>query len=167
MVAFMLHDPRMKALDGAINSFSKLIEASISKAAKARYKPAQTRHGKAPLPTIFLFVTNEFNFRVDQDGLRDLLGIGIPGISADGKYHHTQRNTNLRRSKPRAVEISHGVPHVGYQFQQFRSTKGFDRLGDLKESGIAHAQHFADHWNFSATFASTRTTRSIASPCTA
>jgi hypothetical protein len=49
----------------------------------------------------------------------------------------------LRRCEPRAIEISHGFPHIGQQGFQLGCAEFAYRLCDSQEPGIAHFENFA------------------------
>src|SRR5436309_5672140 len=68
MVAFMLHDPRMKPGHLALDTVAVRIEPAIAHAQMARHNPAQSRDRQATLPAISPLITDRFDDRVNQCG---------------------------------------------------------------------------------------------------
>ncbi len=78
--------------------------------------------------------------------------------------HHAQADADLRRGEPGAVEVRHGVAHVGQQGLELRRAEGPHFLRALEKPWIAHAQNFPDHLQSCSMM---RRTRPIASSSTA
>lgn len=59
--------------------------------------------------------------------------------------HDAQRHANLRRCKAGAVGGFHGVDQVSDECVEIRRIKALQRLSDVQQPGVAHAQDVFDH----------------------
>src|SRR5687768_15640355 len=112
MVDLVLHDTGMEVFDVALEFPPGLVETRIAQLLVARHDAAHARHGQAAFPALFEIVRQRRQHRVDEHGLRHRLDAGIARIGGDAEDHHAQRHADLRRGKPGAVQVRHGVAHI-------------------------------------------------------
>jgi len=80
---------------------------------------------------------------VDEFRVGHGIGLRVTRIHLEPENHHPQAHADLRCSEPRAIEIAHGVPHIGQQRLEFGSTEPADRFSDRQQARIAHSENFA------------------------
>jgi hypothetical protein len=71
---------------------------------------------------------------IDEHREGHRIRIRVARIGLDAENHHAQPHPDLRRSKPRAIEIAHGVPHIGEQGLELRRAEFAHRFGDTASS---------------------------------
>jgi tRNA-2-methylthio-N6-dimethylallyladenosine synthase len=144
MIDFMLHDAGMKLGDGAIDRAAGRIDARVAELPVAWHQPAHARNGQTALPTLLHLRPKRRELGIDENGERDLLGVGVARVGLDTEYDNPEPDPDLRRRKTRSIKILHGVPHIAQQAVEFRRAERGHRVGDLKQSRIAHSQNFTD-----------------------
>src|SRR6478736_2677316 len=114
MVAFMLHDPRMKPGHLALDRVAVEVEPAIAHPQMARHDPAQSRDGQATLPAISPLIADWLDNGIDQRG--QLLPavvrkIGNP-VAVDPEHNDPVGDMDLWCRDPGAAGILHRLDHV-------------------------------------------------------
>jgi tRNA-2-methylthio-N6-dimethylallyladenosine synthase len=142
MIDLVLHDPRVKVPDRAVDRAAVGIDAGVAQLAVARHQAPHAGDRETALPAFLHLIAQGREFGIDEHGVGDLLGIGVAWVRLDTEYDNSEAHPNLRRCKAGPVEILHGVPHIAEQALELRSAEYGHRLGDLEEPRIAHSQNF-------------------------
>src|SRR4051812_17086499 len=142
----------MKAGYLAHEALAVLVVAGVFEPGVARHPAAHAGDGEAAFPALLHVIGERGDDGVDEDGVGDFLDIGVARIRVHAEEDDAKEHADLRRGEAGAVEMRHGVAHVLQQFGEFGSFKGFDRLRNLPEARIAHAEDVSNHFcpqNFS------------------
>src|ERR1051325_3099051 len=114
MVAFMLHDPRMKPGHLALDLVAVEVEPAIAHAEITRHDPAQSRDREATLPAMSALIADRLDHRVDQHR-QFLLAVtrhfGDP-VARDKENDGPIGNMDLWRRDPGAAGILHRFDHI-------------------------------------------------------
>jgi hypothetical protein len=81
--------------------------------------------------------------RVDQYRKGHGIRFRVARVQFEAEYHDAQAHPDLRCSEAGAIEIAHGVPHIGKQAFELGSAKLEYRFGYRQEARIAHFENFA------------------------
>src|SRR4051812_28912939 len=66
MIALVLHDARVKALDVALDDRARRVETAIAQSPKAGHDAAQPRNRQAALPPVLELVGQRDQYRIDE-----------------------------------------------------------------------------------------------------
>ncbi len=147
MIVFVLHDARMKARAAALDRFAVLVEPRVAQAGKTRHHPAHAGHRQAALPALLEVIAQRRQGRIDQNGLRHRLGLGVARVVLDAENHDLQPDADLRRRESGAVERRHRIAHVGEQRVQLGGVEFRHRLRAFEQTRVAHSQYISNrHW---------------------
>ena len=83
---------------------------------------------------------------VDEHRKGHRIGLRISWVLVHAENDHPQADADLRRRKPGAIEIVHGVPHIAHQAFELGRAEGENRLRDREQARIAHLEDFA-YWH--------------------
>src|SRR6185503_6146144 len=70
MIALVLHDACMEAIDRAVDRPAELVAAAITDPRGPRHEPAHPGHAEAPFPTRFALVTERRDLGIHEHGER-------------------------------------------------------------------------------------------------
>ncbi len=143
----MLHDACMKTESVALDRLSVRVEAFVADALKAIDHATQARHRQAAFPALFHGRVQRRDDRVDQDRLRNRLGLWVTLAALEAEDHQLQVNADLRGSKAHAADAFHGFEHVGDEGLEFVTAEHRLRYGrsDAKQALVAHFQDLVNH----------------------
>jgi len=151
MVAFVLHDPGMKALGDALDGSPVQTQTAISDVRRAFDPAPQAWDRQAALPPALDRSLRDLDDGIDEDGQRrrviESLGLAEPRIRARGgglKDDDAQAFVHLRRRETRAVGVDHGFDHVFDQAPDLGVARigNFDRA--LGKHRMTHARNFSN-----------------------
>ncbi len=145
MIAFMLDDACMETFDSPLDAVSVWIEACITQMLPARNHAAQSGYGEAALPVLLQIFRQRDKNRIDQNRVRDASGFWIARIDIKAENHHAQPDSDLRRGKTGAIQMAHGLLHIGNQSVQFRRIESIHLLRALPQAGITHSKNRTYH----------------------
>src|SRR5581483_10913395 len=164
VVALVLHHARVEALDRAVDRLAKGVEAGVADLAVARHDAAHPGHRQASLPALLHLAPDRLHRRVDEHGVRHLLGIRVARVLLHAEDDDAQQHPDLRGGEPGAVQVLHGVAHVGDQLAQPARAEGLDLARALEQARVAHPEDRPDHGATRVPI--TRCTRRMASAMT-
>ena len=141
VVAFVLHDAGMKALDRAIDFAAIGRKAAIANPRKTRHRALQARHRETPLPAQFLVGAERLDDRVDQGDqrLRLVVGTAAQPVLGHLENHHPERHMDLRRREAGAADIVQRFCHIGDQPVDFGRRRVGHRIGLAAQHRVPHA----------------------------
>ncbi len=143
VIDLVLDDTRVKIAHAAIQRPPLLVAARIPQMRIAGYQAAHARHRQAAFPPLCHLLAERREFRIDEHGVRHGLGLRIAGVRLDAENDHPQTHAYLRRSKARAIELLHRVPHIGQQRLELGRAERHDRIRYGQEPRIAHFEYVA------------------------
>ena len=141
MVAFVLDDPGVEALDLALDHFAVEPRSAIADPQMARHDPAQPGNREAALPAERPLAPDRLDHRVDQHRqiLRDIAGHVAEALLRHLKDDDPVGLMDLRRGDAGAAGILHRLDHVLDEPAHPGRGRVVDRAGDAAQYRVPHA----------------------------
>ena len=145
MVVFVLDDVGVEPADFRLDHLALAIDPGIAHPGVPWDGAAHAGDGQTALPSQQFRLTQQFDDRVDQDGVADW-GFVRPVGSAgqDAEDEQAQGHVDLRRGEAGTAGVLHRLHHIGDQTADMRCAGVGDRFGTLEEHRVAHAGDFED-----------------------
>src|SRR5216683_2474649 len=146
MVAFVLHDAGMEALDLAIDCAAVERQAAIADAAGPRHGAAQAGDRQAALPTELDGPVERRDLGIDEHRKVERRIVRPAGgtLGGDLEDDDAASDVDLRRGKAGAADIDQRLDHVGDQRLDVRSGRIGDRRRDAAQDRVPHAGYLED-----------------------
>ena len=97
VIHLVLHDPRVEALDSAIDRRPVLIKSSIVQPAVTRHQTPHAGHRQASFPSLVHLLPQWRELRVDQHGVRNRRYVRVARVFPHLEDNDAQTDADLRR----------------------------------------------------------------------